>query len=66
MVNSPCKNCTYRHIGCHSNCLEYIGYKQQLELQKSFSSVNAEINNYTKDLSIKLSHLYYNGKLRKK
>ena len=25
---APCKNCTDRHLGCHSECEEYIAYKQ--------------------------------------
>lgn len=30
MANS-CKDCAYRHIGCHSNCATYADYKRTRE-----------------------------------
>lgn len=29
--NCPCKGCADRYAGCHSNCLKYIGWKQDHE-----------------------------------
>lgn len=30
-ISSPCKVCTKREIGCHSQCLDYYEYKKALE-----------------------------------
>lgn len=29
--SSPCKVCTKREIGCHSQCLDYYEYKKTLK-----------------------------------
>ena len=34
MGNAPCKNCNFRHLGCHSDCAKYIEWKQILEVKK--------------------------------
>ncbi|QHI73803.1 hypothetical protein [Aminipila terrae] len=26
MINSPCKGCTDRYVGCHGKCAEYISF----------------------------------------
>ena len=33
-MNSPCKDCPDRHIGCHSDCDKYINYRKELEQLK--------------------------------
>lgn len=32
--NQPCKDCTFRSIGCHSNCASYNDWKQRMAVQK--------------------------------
>lgn len=29
--NSPCMNCTNRHVGCHGTCERYITYRADLD-----------------------------------
>ena len=29
-IDSPCMGCKKRYVGCHSECLAYIDYKQKL------------------------------------
>lgn len=42
-VLSPCKDCTDRCIGCHSNCGDYAIYKQKLEENRTKqNAMNAE------------------------
>ena len=42
-VNSPCLNCRMRDIGCHSVCILYEGYKDDLSILKNKAKEN--INN---------------------
>jgi len=30
VINSPCKDCIDRVIGCHSSCVGYLKYKDRL------------------------------------
>ena len=32
-IDSPCMGCKKRYVGCHSECLAYIDYKQRLAIQ---------------------------------
>lgn len=32
MRSSPCLGCQKKFIGCHSNCLEYIDFRQKLDV----------------------------------
>lgn len=34
MRQSGCLNCKERYLGCHSNCLKYKQYKEELERVK--------------------------------
>ncbi len=29
-IDSPCMGCMKRYINCHSECLDYVDYKQKL------------------------------------
>lgn len=45
-VPSPCKNCTDRIVGCHSNCSKHDEYKEEVdkklkEFIKSYDHINA-------------------------
>lgn len=33
-MNAPCKECTKRYIGCHSECLDYIDFTQAQNAKK--------------------------------
>lgn len=35
MINSPCKNCENRHLGCHGECNKYITFKRKYAIEKS-------------------------------
>lgn len=39
-----CKNCTERHVGCHSACEKYISEKQQYQADKA--EYNEAISEY--------------------
>lgn len=44
--NSPCKDCTNRHPGCHSKCSLYSDWKnavseKTVELLKSYAATNS-------------------------
>ena len=43
MVDSPCLGCIERVIGCHSNCIKYIDFRQRLE------AYNKEVAHKRKD-----------------
>lgn len=32
-MDCKCKGCTERHVGCHSECENYITFKEKLEQQ---------------------------------
>lgn len=34
-INSPCKNCKERFVGCHSNCEKYNQFRKDLEEYKA-------------------------------
>lgn len=35
-MNAPCRDCTERHLGCHSNCSRYESYKKDIEKTKEW------------------------------
>ena len=49
-VQSPCKDCQSRFVGCHSSCVKYIDFKQESIVKaKEIKAKKREINcgNYT-------------------
>ena len=34
MILSPCKDCTDRHIGCHSTCEKYIDFRKRCDKER--------------------------------
>lgn len=45
MIN-PCRNCTKRHIACHSICNKYKDWKAEHEAKREFErQVKEEMNN---------------------
>lgn len=43
-IESPCKNCSSRYLGCHSQCGNYTSYKNNVEQisNAKFSKYQAE------------------------
>lgn len=35
MINSPCKNCENRYLGCHSECGKYTMFKRKREYESA-------------------------------
>ena len=46
MKTGPCKNCQKRFVGCHNQCLEYIDWRQQLDVLKQQKDESAEWYEY--------------------
>lgn len=47
-----CKDCTERHIGCHSECDKYIQEKQLLEEEKKKMKANEPVPIYQSDFEM--------------
>lgn len=45
MLNAPCKDCNFRHLGCHSDCAKYLEWKQIMEVKKQ-QDRNEQMNDY--------------------
>jgi len=43
-LQSPCKDCQSRFVGCHSSCVKYIDYKQASIVK------NAEVRQKKKEM----------------
>lgn len=48
-VNSPCKGCTDRCVGCHSKCEKYAEFKAELERLKSIARKDEILVNYERN-----------------
>ena len=57
MVITCCKNCKppKRHIGCHSDCKQYIKEKEEFEKQKAKIDKNKQ-----------MTYIFNNPKIKKK
>jgi len=45
--DSPCKDCCDRYVGCHSSCVRYISYQQDLDAKRKMNKEGREkINQY--------------------
>ncbi|WP_448901265.1 hypothetical protein [Eubacterium sp.] len=38
----PCKNCSERKVGCHSDCKKYLTYKNEMERQRMLRTEQKE------------------------
>ena len=38
----PCKNCSDRKVGCHSDCEKYLIYKNEMERQRMLRTEQKE------------------------
>ena len=46
-MESPCKDCQNRFVGCHSSCVKYIDYQQaQVAKNKEMGKKRAEARGY--------------------
>lgn len=44
-VYSPCKDCTSRFIGCHSECIQYKDFRQKLDVLRAEESRRKSLEN---------------------
>lgn len=65
MISGCCRDCTERFIGCHSQCLKYIDYRQKLEAERQKirekADAECEYRNYVANQAIK-SRKYRHGR----
>lgn len=47
MIICPCKDCKDRQVGCHSKCLAYLDYKEELEARKKTEREEQLAKRYT-------------------
>ena len=46
-IDSPCKNCETRFVGCHTSCVKYIDYQQaQVAMNVNVMKKKAEARGY--------------------
>lgn len=48
MIECKCKNCTERHIGCHSTCEDYKNFRNELDKMNEGIGVDREFNTYAR------------------
>lgn len=41
---APCKDCKMRYVGCHSECLKYINWKQRREIENKKRRAESDVN----------------------
>ena len=51
----PCKNCTKRTIGCHSNCEDYHQFREDIDYQHS----NRNKEHFAEAYQIEVRRDYY-------
>ena len=44
---TPCKNCTDREIGCHSSCMKYIHYREDIDKEREAKLKERLLLNYS-------------------
>lgn len=49
---SPCLNCEYREVNCHSKCGSYLNYKELLEKDKERKN---DLNAYEYDKKFRMA-----------
>ena len=43
IIKGPCKNCDNRFVGCHSECLKYIDYRQKLDVYRQTEKTDKKV-----------------------
>lgn len=51
-MKSSCKNCTKRTVGCHSNCENYINFRNGVNNIKERMRVDKEYGRYKRDVVV--------------
>lgn len=51
-MKSPCKNCTKRAVGCHSNCESYISFRNGVNNVKERMRADKEYGRYKRDVVV--------------
>lgn len=51
---SPCKDCEKRVLGCHSNCAEYVEFKNKRKDEADAKSKYYEVKRYNAERAIKI------------
>lgn len=47
MSNSaPCRNCSERYVGCHDECVKYLDFKQEIEIQNQRRREELSLHDY--------------------
>lgn len=46
-VNTCCKGCTERHIGCHAHCEQYLSWRREYDELKARIRLERERDVYT-------------------
>lgn len=59
-IDSPCKDCKSRLLGCHSNCEKYRNYKEQL-INTSREKAKQQMG-YNYQTSVVLDRMFKNAK----
>ena len=52
-IESPCKDCPDRHVGCHSECGKYIAYDAALKDLRKAKADQAELEQFLYEASTK-------------
>lgn len=52
LINSPCKDCTERHVGCHAECEKYRKAKEETEEAKEKQRLHKETEAYFADYAM--------------
>lgn len=53
ITNAPCKDCSERHIGCHSECEKYKSFREFKMIQYEKKIKEQSIEGYVADSIIK-------------
>ena len=62
----PCKDCTDREIGCHSNCEKYIEWKNEHNRKREVLRKDEDIKDFIEDLKYRRYEKYLNKKSKYK
>lgn len=55
-MNAPCKDCTNRAIGCHSECKDYKDYRNDRDNALKDQCVKNDVGDYFKTSIIKTKY----------
>lgn len=53
MTNSPCLNCSDRHINCHNTCKDYLKFKSIKHIENKIINNDRMVNSMLTEIYIK-------------